>query len=50
MKYLRMSRLDASDTVRMRSDRRAAEPICARAYVRAALLGRYCGKRRWMQS
>ena len=31
LKYRRMSRFDASDTVRMRSRRRAAVPIDARA-------------------
>jgi hypothetical protein len=45
-----MSRFEASETVRMRAARRAATRIIMWAYSQAARLGRYCGKRRWMQS
>ena len=46
-----MSRLDASDTVRMRSACRVARPHRTFAHRQyASRLGRYCGNIRWMQS
>ena len=49
-KYRRMSRFDVSDTVRTRVARWVATQSEVRAYTYPRRLGRYCGKRRWMQS
>ena len=49
-KKRRMSRLDVSETVRIRFETRAAVQSEARAYVSASRFGRYSGNIRWMQS
>ena len=50
LKKWMMSRLDASETVRIRCDRRTAIHIDAARTRRPPGVGRYCGNIRWMQS